>query len=96
MLSDLYMELNIGGQCSVCGRVQELFEFPGRREKFCLACSADVAIVVHLAHEIAAGRVCEVPEQRESMLDRAWRSLTGNLRQSAAKRLAATQEPDRR
>jgi hypothetical protein len=52
--------------------------------------------LTQLAHEIAAGRVCEVPEQRESMLDRAWRSLTGNLRQSAAKRLAATQEPDRR
>ena len=56
MLSDLYMELNIGGQCSVCGRVQELFEFPGRREKFCLGCSADVAILVHLAHEIAAAK----------------------------------------
>jgi len=52
--------------------------------------------LTQLAHEIAAGRVCEVPEQRESMLDRAWRGLTGNLRQSAAKRLAATQEPDRR
>jgi hypothetical protein len=52
--------------------------------------------LTQLAHEIAAGRVCEVPEQRESMLDRAWRSLTGNLRQSADKRLAATQEPDRR
>jgi hypothetical protein len=52
--------------------------------------------LTQLAHEIAAGRVCEVPEQRESMLDRAWRSLTGNLRQSAAKRLAAPQEPDRR
>jgi len=56
MLANLYMELNIGGQCSVCGRVQELFEFPGRREKFCLECSADVAIVVHLTHEIAAAK----------------------------------------
>jgi len=52
--------------------------------------------LTQLAHEIATGRVCEVPEQRESMLDRAWRSLTGNLRQSAAKRHAATQEPERR
>ncbi|WEN16061.1 DUF1631 family protein [Rhodanobacter sp. AS-Z3] len=33
-----------------------------------------------LAHEVACGRVCEVPaEQPETMLDRAWRSLTGSL-----------------
>ncbi|MEO6926695.1 MAG: DUF1631 family protein [Rhodanobacter sp.] len=37
-----------------------------------------------LAHEVASGRACEVPTERESLLDRAWRSLTGNLRQSAA------------
>ncbi|MDQ6647215.1 MAG: DUF1631 domain-containing protein [Pseudomonadota bacterium] len=36
-----------------------------------------------LAHEIASGRVCEVEEQRESMLDHAWRGLTGALRQKA-------------
>jgi hypothetical protein len=38
--------------------------------------------LAQLAHEIASGRVCEVVEQRESLLDRAWRSLTGSLRQS--------------
>lgn len=33
-----------------------------------------------LAHEIASGRVCEVPAAPETLLDRAWRSLTGSLR----------------
>ncbi|WP_426702022.1 DUF1631 family protein [Rhodanobacter sp. Col0626] len=37
--------------------------------------------LAQLAHEIAGGRVCEVIEQRESLLDRAWRSFTGSLRQ---------------
>ena len=40
--------------------------------------------MAQLAHEVASGRACEVPAERESLLDRAWRSLTGNLRQSAA------------
>ena len=44
-----------------------------------------------LAHEVASGRACEVPTERESLLDRAWRSLTGNLRQSAA--LAPSTKP---
>jgi hypothetical protein len=52
--------------------------------------------ITELAHEIAAGRACEVVEQRESMLDRAWRSLTGSLRQAAGARHAAPQESDRR
>jgi hypothetical protein len=46
--------------------------------------------LLQLAHEIASGRVCEVVEQRESLLDRAWRSLTGSLRSTAgAKRSPA-------
>ena len=36
--------------------------------------------LAELAHEIAAGRVCEMPAQNESLLDRAWRNLTGRLR----------------
>jgi hypothetical protein len=36
--------------------------------------------LAQLAHEIADGRVCEIPAQPESLLDRAWRSLTGSLR----------------
>lgn len=43
-----------------------------------------------LAHEIAMGRVSEVVAQREGMLDRAWRSLTGSLRHPAN---AARQHP---
>jgi hypothetical protein len=54
MLADLYMELNVAGQCSVCGRVRDLVELPGRPEKFCMECSADLAIAVQLAEEIAA------------------------------------------
>jgi hypothetical protein len=55
MLRDLNIHLNVAGQCGVCGRrVGDLVELPGRREKFCLECSADLAIAVHLADEIAA------------------------------------------
>jgi hypothetical protein len=32
--------------CSVCGRVTELLELPGRIDKFCLSCSADLATVI--------------------------------------------------
>lgn len=42
--------------------------------------------LAQLAHEVASGRVCEVPTQPESLLDRAWRSLTGSLRQSTEAR----------
>jgi len=49
-----------------------------------------------LAHEIASGRVCEVVQQREGLLDRAWRSLTGSLRQSAAAKPSISPGPDRR
>ncbi len=52
--------------------------------------------LTQLAREIASGRVCEVPPQREGMLDRAWRSLTGSLRQASGARRANPQEPDRR
>ncbi len=40
--------------------------------------------MAQLAHEVARGRVCEVPAEPESLLDRAWRGLTGSLRQAAA------------
>ena len=56
MLADLYMELNVAGQCSVCGRVKDLVDLPGRPEKFCTECSADLAIAVQLANEIAAAK----------------------------------------
>lgn len=48
--------------------------------------------MAQLAQEIAAGRVCEVPEQPESLLDRAWRGLTGSLRQGTSPRRAPPPE----
>ncbi|MDR3447285.1 MULTISPECIES: DUF1631 family protein [unclassified Dyella] len=35
----------------------------------------------HLAHEMACGRVREMPPMKESLLDRAWHALTSHLRQ---------------
>jgi hypothetical protein len=42
------------GHCCVCGRISELFELPGRVEKYCLECSADVATAMVLSAEIDA------------------------------------------
>jgi hypothetical protein len=42
------------GYCSVCGRIAELFELPGRTDKCCLACSADLATTILLTTEIDA------------------------------------------
>lgn len=57
---------------------------------------SDETSLAQLAHEIASGRVREAPSQRESMLDRAWRGLTGNLRMTATsdRRSAPRPEPD--
>ena len=41
-------------QCGACGRESELFELPGRKEKYCFECSADVATSILLATEIDA------------------------------------------
>jgi hypothetical protein len=68
------------GQCSVCGCVTELLELPGKTEKFCLPCSADLGTVLLLATEIdaatMAGRstqalVSEFNEISTRMLGRA-------------------------
>jgi hypothetical protein len=40
--------------------------------------------MTQLAHQVATGRAREAASEPETLLDRAWRSLTGNLRQSAA------------
>lgn len=40
--------------CSVCGRGTELAELPGRSEKYCLECSADMATSILLITEIDA------------------------------------------
>ena len=41
-------------RCSVCGRAEELFELPGRSERYCLGCSADLATATLLTAEIDA------------------------------------------
>ena len=52
--------------------------------------------LAQLAQEVASGRACEVPTQREGLLDRAWRNLTGSLRQGIGARRAGSQESSRR
>jgi hypothetical protein len=47
-------EEDLSSQCSVCGRVEELFELPGRPERYCLGCSADIATTSLLVTEIDA------------------------------------------
>jgi hypothetical protein len=73
-------EQDLIGQCSVCGRVTELLDLPGRTDKFCLSCSADLATVILLGTEIdaatMAGRntdalVSECSEISTQMLGRA-------------------------
>jgi hypothetical protein len=52
--------------------------------------------LAQLAHEIASGRVCEVPAEPETLLDRAWRSLTGSLRLPTDGRRSTSSETARR
>ena len=54
MLSDSKGSCHEGAllPCATCGRHTELFELPGRKEKYCLECSADVATSILLAAEI--------------------------------------------
>jgi hypothetical protein len=47
-------EFDLSGRCSVCGHHGEIFDLPGRFEKYCLECSADVAAVILLTTEIDA------------------------------------------
>jgi hypothetical protein len=47
-------EEDLSSQCSVCGRVEELFELPGRSERYCFGCSADIATTSLLVTEIDA------------------------------------------
>jgi hypothetical protein len=47
-------ESDLSSWCSVCGRAEELFELPGRTEKYCLGCSVDVATATLLSAEIDA------------------------------------------
>jgi hypothetical protein len=74
-------------QCNVCGRLEELFELPGRIEKCCLECSADLATAILLSTEIdaatMAGRgtdalVSEFGEINGRMLERSQSAELGN------------------
>ena len=80
-------EQDLVWQCSVCGLVAELFELPGRTEKYCRACSADVAAAILLTTEIdvatLAGRstnalLSEFSEISSRMLERSQSAELGN------------------
>jgi hypothetical protein len=47
-------EEDSSSQCSVCGRIEELFALPGRSERYCLGCGADIATATLLMTEIDA------------------------------------------
>ena len=42
------------GRCSMCGRETELVGLPGKRDKYCLGCSGDLATADLLITEIDA------------------------------------------
>ncbi len=48
---------------------------------------SDVMNLQELARAIANGRVRELPQQQENLLDRAWHALTTNLLRPAASSL---------
>ena len=54
MLKGLSAKQDLIGHCSLCGRVEDLFELPGRSDKCCLECSADLATAMLLTTEIDA------------------------------------------
>jgi hypothetical protein len=54
MLKGMSVKQDLIGHCSVCGRVENLFDLPGRTEKYCLQCSADLAAAMLLTTEIDA------------------------------------------
>jgi hypothetical protein len=69
-----------GLQCSVCGRRIELVSLPGRSEKCCLECSADIATSILLTTEIDAATlsgqetevlVAEFAQLSKRLLERA-------------------------
>lgn len=56
---------------------------------------AEEITLPQLAHEMLAGRARELAEVKESLLDRAWRSLTGSLLRAPAGGRAAPGRPGR-
>lgn len=74
-------------QCSVCGRIEALFDLPGRTEKYCLECSADLATAILLSTEIDAATLAgsstnalesEFSEISGRMLERSQSAELGN------------------
>ena len=67
-------------QGSVCGQRTQLVQLPGRTEKYCLECSADIATSILLKTEIDAatisgeetkGLVAEFAQLSKRLLERA-------------------------
>jgi hypothetical protein len=67
---------DLSSQCCVCGRIEELFELPGRSEKYCLGCSADIATATLLATEIDAATLAG---QNTSLLISEYEQLGARL-----------------
>jgi hypothetical protein len=71
MGDDLHiLEKKLRETCSICGRSEEFFPLPGRKENLCLACSADVATVAVLRTEIDAATYAG--QDANNMLDEFW------------------------
>src|ERR1700757_4240251 len=72
------------GHCSVCGIPEELFELPGRADRCCLSCGADLATVALLTDEIDAA----------TLSGREAESLIEELNVLSARMLARSQSAD--
>jgi hypothetical protein len=69
-------EEDLSSQCSVCGRLAELFDLPGRCGRCCLECSADIAAATLLATEIDAATLAG---QNVSLLISEYEQLSARL-----------------
>jgi hypothetical protein len=76
------------GRCGFCDGTTELFILPGRFERHCFPCSADVATTILLSTEINAGRLqgwhvcaleCALAEVNERMLARLRQSNSSGV-----------------
>jgi hypothetical protein len=80
MRTGLDAKQDLFGQCDVCGHAKTLSELPGRLEKVCFECSADLATAILLSTEINAAAsigtntnalASELSEISNRMLERA-------------------------
>jgi len=53
-------EQELISQCSICGRMEALYDLPGTTEKFCWSCSADFATIIVLTTEIDSATLAGV------------------------------------